>query len=38
MAEAISDARLEIVEGAGHLTTLEAPEDATRALERWLTD
>ena len=37
MAEAIPDARLEIVEGAGHLTTLEAPEETTRALARWLT-
>ena len=36
MAEAIPGARLEIVEDAGHLPTLEVPEAATGALRRWL--
>ena len=34
----IPGATLEIVEEAGHLPTLERPDAATAALERWLTD
>ena len=30
------DARLEIIENAGHLPTLEQPEKTNVALERWL--
>jgi pimeloyl-ACP methyl ester carboxylesterase len=37
MASLISGATLEIVEEAGHLPTLEAPEATTAALARWLT-
>ncbi|PYE85557.1 alpha/beta fold hydrolase [Pseudoroseicyclus aestuarii] len=36
MADLLPRARLEIVEGAGHLPTLEAPEETTAALMRWL--
>ncbi|MCR9126024.1 MAG: alpha/beta hydrolase [Rhodobacteraceae bacterium] len=36
MAELIPDATLEVVEGAGHLPVLEAPEATLDALERWL--
>jgi len=36
MAELIPDARLEIIEGAGHLPTLEQPELTNAALARWL--
>jgi pimeloyl-ACP methyl ester carboxylesterase len=36
MAEAIPGARLEIIPGCGHLSTLEAPDDCTRHLMRWL--
>lgn len=38
MAELIPDARLEIIEGAGHLPTLEQPEKTNAALARWLED
>jgi len=36
MADAIPGARLVVVEGAGHLSTLEAPEATTAALAEWL--
>ena len=36
MAGLIPGARLEVVEEAGHLPTLEAPEPTTRALRTWL--
>jgi pimeloyl-ACP methyl ester carboxylesterase len=36
MAKLIPDARLEIIEGAGHLPTLEQPELTNAALARWL--
>jgi 3-oxoadipate enol-lactonase len=36
MAEAIPDARLEVIEGAGHLTNLEAPEEFNRLLREHL--
>ena len=36
MAALIPGARLAVVEGAGHLPTLEAPEAVTRALGEWL--
>ena len=36
LAELIPDAKLEIIEGAGYLPTLEAPEATTDALRRWL--
>jgi pimeloyl-ACP methyl ester carboxylesterase len=36
MESLISGSRLEIVEDAGHLPTLEAPEATTEALLRWL--
>jgi pimeloyl-ACP methyl ester carboxylesterase len=38
MAELIQDARLEIIEGAGHLPTLEQPDKTNAALARWLED
>ena len=37
MAELIPGATLEIIEEAGHLPTLEAPDATTAALSRWLT-
>jgi pimeloyl-ACP methyl ester carboxylesterase len=36
MAELMAGATLEVVEEAGHLPTLEAPEAVTAALARWL--
>ena len=36
MAELISDAQLEIIQGAGHLPTLEQPEVTNAAITRWL--
>ena len=36
MALEIKHARLEIIDEAGHLSTLEAPEQVNRALENWL--
>lgn len=36
MAALIPDARLEIISGAGHLPTLERPEEVTRAMRAWL--
>lgn len=36
MASLIRHSRLEVVERAGHLPTLEQPEDTTLALQRWL--
>jgi len=38
MAELIRGARLEIIEDAGHLPTMERPEQTTAALARWLND
>ena len=34
----ISGSRLEIIKGAGHLPTLECPDETTLALRRWLED
>jgi 3-oxoadipate enol-lactonase len=36
MAEAIPDAQLELLEGAGHLSNLEAPQEFTRLVEEHL--
>jgi pimeloyl-ACP methyl ester carboxylesterase len=36
MAELVPGARLEIIENAGHLPTLEQPEATNAALQRWL--
>lgn len=36
MADSIAHARLEIIAGCGHLSTLEQPEAVNLALERWL--
>lgn len=36
MADAMPDAMLEIVDGAGHLTPLEQPEALNLAVERWI--
>jgi pimeloyl-ACP methyl ester carboxylesterase len=36
MADLIPDAQLEIIEGAGHLPTIEQPELTNAALTRWL--
>jgi pimeloyl-ACP methyl ester carboxylesterase len=36
MAELIPYAKLEVIEDAGHLPTLEAPEATTAALRGWL--
>jgi len=36
MADLIPDARLEIIENAGHLPVLEQPKETTGALRRWL--
>jgi len=36
IAAAIPDARLEIIEDCGHLSTLEQPDVVNRALRRWL--
>jgi pimeloyl-ACP methyl ester carboxylesterase len=36
MAELIPYARLEVIEDAGHLPTLEAPEAVTAALRAWM--
>jgi pimeloyl-ACP methyl ester carboxylesterase len=38
IAAGIPDARLVVVPGAGHLSTLERPGEVTRALLGWLTD
>ncbi len=38
MADLIPDAHLEIIDGAGHLPTLEQPEKTNAALARWLED
>lgn len=38
MAALLPDARLEIVPGAGHLSTLERPLETTEAPHRWLAD
>ena len=36
LAELIPYAELNVIEGVGHLPTLEAPEETTRALFSWL--
>ena len=36
MADLIPYAQLEVIEGAGHLPTLEAPDPTTKALQAWL--
>jgi len=36
MAELIPYARLEVIEGAGHLAPLEQPEAVTMALRGWI--
>jgi pimeloyl-ACP methyl ester carboxylesterase len=36
MREAIPGAHLEVIEHAGHMTTMEQPEAVTRALQTWL--
>ncbi len=36
MAKLLPNAQLEIIDGAGHLPTLEQPETTTAALRRWL--
>lgn len=36
MHELIADSVLEIIEGAGHLPTVEQPEQTTQALKRWM--
>lgn len=36
MAELIPDATLEIIEDAGYLPTMEAPDAVTQALQRWM--
>ncbi len=38
MQELIPHAQLEIIKGAGHLTTLQQPEAVNKALETWLFD
>ena len=38
MHELIKNSRFEIIQGAGHLPTLEQPEKTTEALLRWLKD
>ncbi|MEO1239791.1 MAG: alpha/beta hydrolase [Pseudomonadota bacterium] len=38
MAELIANATLEIIEDAGHLPTLEKPDETNAALDRWLHD
>jgi pimeloyl-ACP methyl ester carboxylesterase len=38
MAAGIPGARLEIIEHCGHLTTLERPDQTSRALDEWLWD
>jgi pimeloyl-ACP methyl ester carboxylesterase len=37
MAELIPYAKLQIIEGAGHLPTLEQPDATTEALRQWMT-
>ena len=37
MAELIPNAKLHIIEDAGHLPTLEQPDETTRALRAWMT-
>ena len=37
MAELIPYAKLQIIEGAGHLPTLEQPAATTAALREWMT-
>ena len=38
MHDLLPDSALEIIEGAGHLPTLEQPQKTTAALIRWLED
>jgi pimeloyl-ACP methyl ester carboxylesterase len=34
----IPDSRLAVIEGSGHLSTLEKPETVTAELTRWLSE
>jgi hypothetical protein len=36
IANMMPNARLQVIEGAGHLPTLEAPQEVTTALAHWL--
>jgi pimeloyl-ACP methyl ester carboxylesterase len=36
IAEGIGGARLEIIEGAGHLPPMEKPDAVNRAMRQWL--
>lgn len=38
LAAALPHSRLEVVEGSGHLPTLEMPREAGRVMARWLSD
>ena len=38
MADLLPRSRLQVIEGAGHLPTLEKPKETTAALRRWLTE
>ena len=38
IAGLVSHARLEVIEGAGHLPVLEQPEATNRALRRWMVE
>lgn len=38
IAAAINDARLEIIEDSGHMTTVERPDAVTGVLRRWFTE
>ena len=38
MADAIPDARVEIIEGVGHMTPMEAPDAVTGALRSFLVE
>lgn len=38
IVDAITDARLEIIEESGHMTTVERPDDVSSLLRGWLHD